>query len=173
LNATNAELFSWKESRDNGFTWQELKDTEKYNGTNSNELNIKSIPVSYSSYLYKCVIISQNCAVLSTEAMLIVDNQAAINDNINSDYFNFKAEPNPTSHSTILGFNLTDDGNLKILVLDLSGKILFELAESFYLKGFHSVDIDLSHFSKGIYFSKLVFTNTDTNKTTTLKLLKT
>jgi hypothetical protein len=173
VNASNADMFSWKESRDNGFTWQELKDNEKYNGASSNELNIISIPVSYSSYLYKCVINSQSCAVLSTEAMLIVDNQAAINDNINSDYFNFNAVPNPIYSSTILGFSLPDNGYVKIQILDLSGKILYELGESYYLKGCHTIDIDLSSFSKGIYVSKLMFKNNMTNTSASLNLVKT
>ena len=173
VNVTNADIFSWKESRDNGLTWQELKDNDKYYGTNTNELDVKSIPVSYSSYLYKCAINSQNCSIFSTDAKLTVDNQAGINNNLYSDYFDFNADPNPILTSTTLGFNLPDNGNVKILILDLSGKILYKVEESYYLKGCHTIDMDLSHFSKGIYVSKLMFTNTNTNRTTTLKLIKT
>jgi hypothetical protein len=173
VNATNVVDYAWKESRDNGVSWIELAESDKYHGTSSNELVINSIPVTFNNYRYSCTISSQKCFTTTADVILTVDNQASVVENYNSEYFNFNAEPNPINTSTILGFILPDNGYVKIQILDLSGKMLYELGESYYLKGCHAIDIDLSSFSKGIYVSRLMFKSNRNNNSTSLKLVKT
>ena len=173
VNASNAENYYWMESKDNGSTWQVLVEGDMYKGTNSSELQVISIPVSFSNNKYNCTINSLYCSIKTSDAVLTVDNQASINENNKVDFIKFSANPNPVKTTTDFCFNLPDDGNVEILILDLSGKILYKLGESFYLKGDNTIKFDAYKLAAGIYIGKLVVNNKITGFSTCIKLIKT
>ncbi len=173
VNASNAENYSWMESKDNGSTWQVLVESDIYKGTHSSELRVISIPVSFSNNKYNCTINSLYCSLKTSDAVLKVDNQASVNENNKVDFVKLSANPNPVNTTTDFCFNLPDDGFTEILILDLSGKILYKLGESYYLKGDHTITFDANKLAKGIYIGKLVVNNKITGFNTCIKLVKT
>lgn len=63
--------------------------------------------------------------------------------------------PNPAKYSTIINYNLLKEANIKFLLCDITGRLVFEKTENNVKAGRHSINLDLANFSKGIYFYSL------------------
>jgi len=173
VDASNVETYSWKESTDNGLTWNNLVDGDNYFGTYSNELTIKTIPVSYNNNKYNCNISSKQCMVKTVDAVLTVDNQSSIGESTKSENINLTAKPNPVNISTVFSFSLSDNGEIEIMILDLSGKVIQIIETAYYIKGEHTIEFDASLLTKGIYVVKLVENNKKGGNVACIKLVKT
>lgn len=81
--------------------------------------------------------------------------------------FEYQFSPNPIQNEGILSIQQLEKSDIKILVSDVSGKIVYqqtlELAE-----GFHQIPIDSKHWAEGVYFLQVQ----DADEITNYKLLK-
>jgi hypothetical protein len=67
--------------------------------------------------------------------------------------------PNPTNHFLTVEYQLKNNGNLKIEVLDLSGKIIQNTLDRKLAIGFYSNTIDVSNLTGGTYLLRISFNN--------------
>lgn len=75
--------------------------------------------------------------------------------------------PNPFNPMTTIKFNLTNDENLKLIILNSKGELIKILYDGKKDKGMHTISFDASELNSGIYFYKL----TTENRTETRKML--
>ncbi|HMG15339.1 MAG TPA: T9SS type A sorting domain-containing protein, partial [Saprospiraceae bacterium] len=69
--------------------------------------------------------------------------------------FLYQNEPNPFENYTALRFNLVEDQEAIISIIDLDGKIINE-TKSAYLKGEHTLNLDKNIFpTTGVYYYQL------------------
>lgn len=64
--------------------------------------------------------------------------------------------PNPSNPSTILKINQPLEGFVNAKLYDITGKEILTVTESWLKSGIHYIPIDLSNFSSGIYFLRVV-----------------
>ncbi|HQY51459.1 MAG TPA: T9SS type A sorting domain-containing protein [Ignavibacteria bacterium] len=65
--------------------------------------------------------------------------------------------PNPFNPSTKIEFNIPADGNVKLSVYDINGKLVSVLTDGNKTAGYYTVDFNGSGLSSGIYFYKIEF----------------
>lgn len=63
--------------------------------------------------------------------------------------------PNPFNPSTTIGFNLKEDGNVKLTVYNLLGEEIETLVNSEMTQGYHTVAFNSLYLPTGIYFYRL------------------
>ncbi len=98
---------------------------------------------------------SENCVLTNVQETIIFDEPSKI-----------ALFPNPTSGNTTLGIHLEKTTDVKIILRNITGQIVF--AESYKnLYGTHTLPINTQHFESGIYALE-VHTN---NKTEQMKLI--
>ncbi len=61
-------------------------------------------------------------------------------------------QPNPTSGIGSISFNLEQDDEIEIGIVNMMGKRIKNLHNGFLSQGFHSFSVDLSNSSNGLYF---------------------
>lgn len=65
--------------------------------------------------------------------------------------------PNPFSESTTINFSIERPGNVRITVWDITGRMVFEVANRFYEADNHFETWNASDFASGIYLCRLEF----------------
>ena len=78
----------------------------------------------------------------------------------------FQNAPNPVIDNTSISFYLPEDANVRLTVSNTLGQEIMTLSDSSFTKGMHTVDMDATSLSTGVYFYKL-----EVNKTTLTKQL--
>lgn len=63
--------------------------------------------------------------------------------------------PNPVNGSTIIAFEMKKSAILSVEVVDITGRKILDLPDQYYNYGIHSLEINCSGFSKGVYFYTL------------------
>ncbi len=116
-----------------------------------------------------------NSDMLSAE---VYDNDLNVYDidlryNNNTDAGNFalyQNKPNPFSNSTTIGFQLPKDGNVKLTVYDMSGKVL-KVVEGQFNKGYNEINIDQRELNTSgiLYYQLDADKNTATRKMVLLR----
>jgi len=71
----------------------------------------------------------------------------------------FQNFPNPFNPETVISFNLDKAGNTSVMLYNVNGEEVKTYLNSYLGKGFHSIRIDGSDLSSGVYFCRLVSTN--------------
>ncbi len=66
--------------------------------------------------------------------------------------------PNPVYHNATISFDVTDQGQATIQIIDLSGRVVREEKES-VLKGANKLSFDLSYLTSGTYIMKVITGN--------------
>ena len=69
--------------------------------------------------------------------------------------------PNPFNPSTVIGFDLPEAGHVSLVVYDMQGRRVADLASDHRQAGHHSVTWNASGIASGVYFARLNVTNTD------------
>lgn len=69
--------------------------------------------------------------------------------------FDLSAYPNPFNPSTTITFNLPQAKHVSLMVFDVTGRMVIELADERFLAGSHSVAFNGSDLPSGIYFARL------------------
>jgi len=80
----------------------------------------------------------------------------------------FQNVPNPVMDNTSISFYLPKDGKVKLTVSNTLGQEVMTLSEEDYKKGMHTIAMDASSLSTGVYFYKLEANNTSITKQLTL-----
>lgn len=73
-----------------------------------------------------------------------------------SDAVSFEMYPNPTSNNTTLAFNLTKDQNVDIEVYNMLGDVVYSANQGMLSSGQHTVMINGSTLSNGIYMVRII-----------------
>ena len=63
--------------------------------------------------------------------------------------------PNPSSNNVTVDFVLTENADVQLEVVDLSGRLVYKSEKQNYSIGQHSVNLQSNQWRKGIYFIKL------------------
>ena len=94
-----------------------------------------------------------------------------INENIiPHDFGIHQVYPNPFNPTTTIYYSLSQSENLKVMIYDITGRLIVILVNEFQSAGFHSITWDASNFSSGIYFLKMSVENfTATRKLVLIK----
>ena len=83
-----------------------------------------------------------------------------INENIiPHDFGIHQVYPNPFNPTTTIYYSLSQSENLKVMIYDITGRLIVILVNEFQSAGFHSITWDASNFSSGIYFLKMSVEN--------------
>ena len=87
---------------------------------------------------------------------------------ISQDLELFQNVPNPVLDNTSISFYLPKDGKIKLTVSNTLGQEVLTLSKEEYSKGMHTISMDASSLSTGVYFYKLEANNTSITKQLTL-----
>jgi len=90
------------------------------------------------------------------EARECEDIEVGVDENNGANYALYQNFPNPFHSSTQFEFYLHKATEVKIQILDVSGKMIKEIPLQKVNSGQHLVHLDLSEFSEGYYFYKLI-----------------
>ena len=63
--------------------------------------------------------------------------------------------PNPFNPSTKINYDLPSDGNVSIKLFDISGKEVALLVNEVKTAGYHTVELNASNLSSGVYFYRI------------------
>jgi hypothetical protein len=63
--------------------------------------------------------------------------------------------PNPFNPSTTIKFTLPQRSDIRLVLVNVLGQVLKEIATGNYSAGSHQVTLDASHLASGIYFYEL------------------
>ena len=80
----------------------------------------------------------------------------------------FQNVPNPVMDITSISFYLPKDGKVKLTVSNTLGQEVMTLSQEDYKKGMHTIAMDASSLSTGVYFYKLEANKTSITKQLTL-----
>ena len=80
----------------------------------------------------------------------------------------FQNVPNPVMDITSISFYLPKDGKVKLTVSNTLGQEVMTLSQEDHKKGMHTIAMDASSLSTGVYFYKLEANNTSITKQLTL-----
>ena len=64
--------------------------------------------------------------------------------------------PNPTSNYFTLSFDLEKANNMRIVLLDLSGRELLHIYDGFTVEGNFTTTVDTEHLASGVYFLQIL-----------------
>lgn len=79
-----------------------------------------------------------------------IENKHILNDNITN-------YPNPFNTSTTIEFEITQQGDVRIEILDIYGQILYEILDEPLTAGIHKIPLDKNNLQRGILFLKITF----------------
>jgi len=63
--------------------------------------------------------------------------------------------PNPFNPATTIPFDLPEKGDVKLVLINIRGKVTKEITRGEYSAGHHEVELDASNLTTGIYFYKI------------------
>jgi hypothetical protein len=141
----------------------------------SGELNweIVSFPVSQGMHTFRWVYEKDgylsngdDCAWVDYIILPPVDITTGITaSEMNEHGLSFSIRPNPTSTMLHIDYTLEKAGSLEIAIYDLLGNLVAEVEnESMQMKGSHTVEIDVSSLSSGIYLCRIQTTEGSMSK---------
>jgi hypothetical protein len=67
----------------------------------------------------------------------------------------FQNVPNPVIDNTSISFYLPKDGNVRLTVSNTLGQEIMTLSSADYTRGMHTIQMDATTMSTGVYFYKL------------------
>lgn len=94
----------------------------------------------------------------------------SISSNLPDKYYLFQNYPNPFNQSTKISFQIAKQGNAKLIVYDIGGKIISTLVNKKMTPGKYEVNFDAGKLTSGVYFYKLI--TEDFSQTNRMILLK-
>jgi hypothetical protein len=77
------------------------------------------------------------------------------NNEIPNEFALMQNYPNPFNPSTNIRFDLVNSGLVKLVIYDITGKVVTELINGVYNAGKHSIKFNAEKFSSGIYFYRI------------------
>jgi hypothetical protein len=71
------------------------------------------------------------------------------------DYLLGQSVPNPADQACVIPFDLPVSQNVQLSITDLSGKILMQLPEAYYMNGTHEIRLETTGLAQGVYLYTL------------------
>jgi len=125
-----------------------------YNGTGTS-VNLTALTLGttyyYAVYEYNAVGNCYNIPALTGNA---ATTSFGISENAGN-LFNVKVFPNPFNEKTLIEYSLTENNDVELSILNISGQELYKVVSRKQLKGIQKFELDASKLSSGIYFYKL------------------
>jgi hypothetical protein len=171
LNASPVTEYLWKESSDQGVSWQPLIENEKYHGVCSTKLEISPVTLADNNNLYLCELNNKGCKINTNQAPLSVDTLNAINDHANNGAYDIKIFPNPFQEKITCSFNITEKAGVIIDIIDMAGKTVLTLPLEL-TGGRHFVEISAGFLSPGIYQCRILLPGESLNAMSYWKIIK-
>jgi len=139
---------------DNGFT----SFLSGYNSKDvSSALNYTVTGVAYNTNYYYRVKAYNAGGTGAASNVITINIPVGIEAGIMPDtYYLFQNYPNPFNPSTLIKFSLKKSSNVKIMLYDVTGREVRELANGNYSNGMHTIRFDGTDFSNGIYFYRII-----------------
>jgi hypothetical protein len=104
-----------------GFGWQNVSDAGQYSGTNTAILTVSNVDLDNENQLFRCILESNNCDLISDEVTLNVIPTSVIEEYPNE----FLIYPNPSSGSIKVIVPIGSlDGTHTLNVMDALGRII-------------------------------------------------
>lgn len=172
VTAENTDSYHWKESRDEGYSWSYLSDGGIYSGTHARQLTLHQVPQSFTGYRYSCFLSKGMCFTNSSEAVLSVDSIMSTETLPEGTVLTFQASPNPYSETTRLTYNLPSNGLVHLEFFNIFGQKIWDVPETLYKKGVHSIVFNFPGLQDGLYLCKLGFTHDEIRNALIVKLIK-
>ncbi|MEO8665347.1 MAG: T9SS type A sorting domain-containing protein, partial [Ignavibacteria bacterium] len=79
--------------------------------------------------------------------------------------------PNPFNPSTIIAYTLPVDGNVKLNVYDISGKLVMTVNDGFRSAGYYTTEFNSSNLSSGVYYYRIDFNGSGQNFQKVMKMV--
>lgn len=77
-------------------------------------------------------------------------------------------KPNPTTGETTISYNVDNSSNIAVKVLDITGKVVYQVNQGMVNAGTHSLTFDAANLTSGVYYVRV----TSDNSQITKKLIK-
>lgn len=157
--ASNDQTAGFQWQSDIGFGFQDLSDAGQFSGTNTPVLIVSNVTMANNNQLFRCVITTGSCEVVSNDVTLTVNSGTSVQENAESALF--RIYPNPTTQLLNIEAGPSSIGAVYTL-FDLHGRAL--------LTGILTAErtpLDLSAFALGVYFVTV-----ETNTRHTLRVVK-
>jgi hypothetical protein len=85
-----------------------------------------------------------------------VSGTTSLNEEQNSlDQLN-KVFPNPAKGITCIPVSLSENSNINLQLLDVTGRVISTITDRFYQKGDHKLFLDASIYDSGLYFIQMI-----------------
>jgi hypothetical protein len=97
----------------------------------------------------------KNVEVTKPDEWFILDIEQEVFDLIPTVYSLSQNYPNPFNPSTTIKFGLPKNSEVKLVVYDVLGQVVAQLAKKDMTAGYHTVTFSASRFSSGIYFYRI------------------
>ncbi|MBX7043402.1 MAG: T9SS type A sorting domain-containing protein [Ignavibacteria bacterium] len=82
-----------------------------------------------------------------------------VNVGVPSEYAMSQNYPNPFNPSTKIDYDIPADGNVAIILYDMSGREVSKLVNEFKPAGYYTVNFNASNLSSGMYFYRIASSN--------------
>ncbi|MDP6570543.1 MAG: T9SS type A sorting domain-containing protein, partial [Candidatus Marinimicrobia bacterium] len=80
----------------------------------------------------------------------------SLNELIIPDHYSISSiYPNPFNPITSITYGLPENGNVELMIYDITGRQIETLANGFQLAGYHSVNWDASGYPSGVYLVRM------------------
>ena len=173
VEADGVESYQWQLSTDEGQNWSDLQDAIPYYNVTTNELTVDPVTWDLNGFQYACLLFNENCEIRSDAAVLTVDTLTRIGNNTTSSYLpEMRLNPNPAGDMVQLAFNCTSPCKAVIKILSMSGKAMEKIDAGNVSNGTHTLLIDLSDLSAGLYVVELILSGTNDVKLQHSKLIR-
>ncbi len=138
-----------------GATYQWLVQTSPNGSFTATGNTSANDTVSCGSAAYYSVIATQNgCSDTSAQHEVVC---TGINEI--SSLVSFTMEPNPANDVLFVNYELSDNTNMKLSVIDLTGRQVIEVLNGSEVKGYHQHQVKLTNIAAGVYLLNFVTDN--------------
>ena len=93
---------------------------------------------------------------LSTSIALDADDDTDNRPQIPESFELYQNYPNPANPSTRVGFYLPQEDNVSLELYNVLGQKVYQVDEFALNAGYHEIDLDLSEYSSGVYFYRVI-----------------
>jgi len=141
--------------------------------TTNGGINFININLSHKSSISKLYFLNENIGFAYTfnrgkkpySLMKTTNGGVFVNNEIEfvNNYSLFQNYPNPFNPVTTIKYNLSTSGMVRLKVFDVLGREVRTLVNEFKSTGTHSVDLNASDLSSGIYFYRIIINSENVN----------